>query len=303
MTAWLFLLTMLSHPGCEIVSGEQIVGADLSRTVPVFAAMPRDTVIGYSPAPGARRIFHFQELQRIGAQNSIVVPPDSEACFQWKMQTFTDDAVRAAMRESLNAPDARIEILARSKEPAPEGKLSFLQSGLSAATNTDASTPVTWRGYVLYNSTRRFSVWARVRVSTTMPRVVAREPLTPGKAIGKDQVRLETSEDFPLRNDAARSLEEVIGRVSRRAVRVGLPILRSDLAEAFQVERGDTVEVTAVSGAAQLELEAVAEVSGRQGDVISLRNPRSSKMFRARVEGKGRAIVMVTPTGLLARAQ
>lgn len=303
MTVWLFLLTMLSHSDCEIVSGEQIFGADLSRALPVFAAMPRDTVIGYSPAPGARRVLHFPELQRIGVQHGIAVPPDSQACFQWEMQTITDDAIRAAIRESLNAPETRVEILARSKEPAPDGKLIFPQNGLSAATNTNPSTPVTWRGYVLYDSTRRFAVWARVRLSATMPRVVAKEPLNPGKAIRKDQVTLETSEDFPLRNETARGLEEVIGRIPRRAVRAGLPILRSDLSEAFQVERGDTVRVTAVSGAAQLELEAIAEASGRQGDVISLRNPRSGKMFRARIESYGKAIVMVAPTGLLARTQ
>jgi flagella basal body P-ring formation protein FlgA len=162
---------------------------------------------------------------------------------------------------------------------------------------------VTWRGYVAYDSPRRFSVWARVRVSATMPRVIAVEPLPAGKPAGKAQVRLETYDDFPLRNDTARSLEEVIGRIPRRAVRAGLPVLRSDLAEAFQVERGDTVEVTAVSGTAQLALEALADASGRKGDVISLRNPRSGKLFRARIEGKGRAIVMVDASALAARVQ
>jgi flagella basal body P-ring formation protein FlgA len=82
-----------------------------------------------------------------------------------------------------------------------------------------------------------------------------------------------------------------------------LPVLRSDLAEAFQVERGDTVEVMVIAGAAQLALDAQAEASGRQGDVIPLRNPRSGKLFRARIDGKGRAVVMVGATGLLARVQ
>jgi flagella basal body P-ring formation protein FlgA len=140
-------------------------------------------------------------------------------------------------------------------------------------------------------------------VSAATTRVITAKPLLAGKPIDKDQVRLETYDDFPLRNDTARSLEEVIGRISQRAVRAGLPVLRSNLAEAFQVERGDMVQVTVVSGAAQLELDAVAEASGRQGDVISLRNPSSSKLFRARIEAKGRAIVMVEATGLLARAQ
>jgi flagella basal body P-ring formation protein FlgA len=303
MTPWLFLMTMMSHPGCEFVSGEQIFGVDLAKALPVFAAMPRDTVIGYSPAPGARRILQIPELKRIGAQYGIAVPAGSQACFEGKVQPITEEAVREAIREALKAPEARVEILAMSKAPAPEGKLAFPQSGLSAATNTDPSTPVTWKGYVQYGSPRRFSVWARVRVSATMPRVIAVEPLAAGKPVAEAQVRLETHADFPLRNDAARSLEEVIGRVPRRPVRAGLPVLRSDLTEAFEVERGDSVEVTAVSGATQLELEALAETSGRQGDVISLRNPRSGKLFRARIEGKGRAIVMVSATVLAARVQ
>jgi flagella basal body P-ring formation protein FlgA len=303
MTAWLFLMTMLSHPTCEFVSVEQIFSADLARALPVFAAMPRDVVIGYSPAPGARRTLQLPELKRIGAQYGIPVPMESHACFEWKVQPITEDAVRVAIRESLQAPAAQVEILAMSKAPAPEGKLVFPQSGLSAATNIDPSTPVTWRGYVQYSAPRRFAVWARVRVSATMPRVIATKPLAAGKPVEKEQVRLETSDDFPLRNDTARSLEEVIGRIPRRAVRAGLPVLRSDLAEAFQVERGDTVEVMVVAGAAQLELDAQAEASGRQGDVIPMRNPRSGRLFRARIDGKGRAIVMVGATGLLARVQ
>ena len=301
MTSWLFLVTMLSYLRCEFVGGEQIFGADLSRAVPVFSTMPRDAVIGYSPAPGSRRVLQSQELKRIGSRYGIAVPPDARACFEWKLRPITEDAVRTAIRESLKAPDARVEVLAMSASPAPEGKLVFPQNGVAAASNTDASTPVTWRGYVVYSSPKRFSVWARVKVSATMPRIVAVEPLAAGKPIGKAQVRLETHDEFPLRNDAARSLEEVIGRMPLRAVRVGSPVLRSDLLEPFQVEARDVVEVTAISGAAQLEMEAVAQTSGRQGEVISLRNPRSGKLFRARIEGKDKAIVL--PGILMARAQ
>jgi flagella basal body P-ring formation protein FlgA len=303
MTPWFFLMTILARPSCGFVSGEQILATELSRALPVFSAMPQDTVIGYSPAPGTRRVLQLPELKRIGAQYGIQVPASAQACFEWKMQSITQDAVRLAIREALKSPAARVEILAMSNAPAPEGKLFFPQSGLSAAANTDPSTPVTWKGYVQYGSPRRFSVWARVRVSETVPRVIATESLAAGKPIGKTQVRLEVHDDFPLRNDAARSLDEVIDRIPRRAVRAGGSVLRTDLSEAFQVERGDTVEVTAVSGPAQLELEAQAETSGRQGDVISLRNPRSGKLFRARIEGKGRAIVMVSASVLGARMQ
>ena len=303
MMEWFLLFTMITHPACEYVNNDHIFGADLSHTLSAFAGIPADTIIGYSPAPGSRRILQFPELKRLGAQYGIPVPPESQACFEWKTQLITEDMVRDAIRESLHAPDARIEIMAMSKIPAPPGKLVFPLDGLSAASNTDPSTPVTWRGYVLYSSARRFSLWARVKISTTAPRIVALEPLAPGKPIEKHQVRLETVDDFPLRDLRARSLDEVIGRIPRRAVPAGSPVLRSDLTEAFQVETGSVVEVTAISGAAQLQLEAVAQSSARQGDLVSLRNPRSGKTFRARVEGKGKAIVLSDSSGLTARAQ
>ncbi len=304
MTAWFLLLTMISHPGsCEFVNGERILAADLTRALPMFAVMPRDTIVGYSPAPGSVRVLQGFELKQIAARYGVSLPSNVQACFEWRMQALTESATQAAIRESLGTPQARVEILAMSKAPVPEGKLTFPRSGLTAGTNVDPSTPVTWRGYVQYDATSRFAVWARVRVAATAPRVVAVEPLAAGKAVRKEQVRLETCDDFPLRNDTARSLEEVIGKIPRRVIRAGLPVLRSDLAEAFLVERGDMVEVTVLSGAAQLSLSAVAELSGRQGDVISLRNPRSGKTFRARVEAQGKAIAVIGPAGLLARVQ
>ena len=103
-----------------------------------------------------------------------------------------------------------------SNAPAPEGKLQFPITGLTVASGIDPATPVMWRGYVLYADGRKFALWARVRISATMSRVVATELLSPGEVVQKSQLRLETYEGFPLRNEAARNLEEVIGRVPHR---------------------------------------------------------------------------------------
>lgn len=297
MNVWLLLLSMMMHSGpCEIISNDRIFGEDLSKAVPAFRGkIPGDTVIGYSPAPGTRRVFGFAELRRIGSPYGVEVAPDAHACFEWNLQPFTADVVRAAIRESLQTPDAKIDVLAVSRDQAPAGKLAFPLSGLLASTLTGPDTPVTWRGDVQYGGSRHFSVWARVKISATMTRVVATELILPGQTVTPGEVRIETYDDFPLRNDIARNLDEVIGRTPRRALRAGLPVFRADLIEPFQVQRGDTVDVTAIAGAAQLHLPAVAETQGRQGDTITLRNPHSGKVFRARIEGKDRALVMVWP--------
>jgi flagella basal body P-ring formation protein FlgA len=297
MNVWFLLLGMIMHSGpCEMVSSDRILGEDLAKAVPAFRGkIPGDAVIGYSPSPGAQRFVGSAELLRIGSPYGVEVSADTHACFEWRLQSLTPDVVRAAIRESLQAPDARIDVLAVSRDQAPAGKLTFPLSGLAASTLSGPDTPVTWRGQVQYGGSRQFSVWARVKISATMTRVVATDAILPGQTVTPDLVRLETYDDFPLRNDIARNLDEVIGRTPRRPLRAGLPVFRADLIEPFQVQRGDTVYVTAIAGAAQLHLPAVAETPGRQGDTITLRNPNSGKMFHARIEGKDRALVMVWP--------
>lgn len=292
MSVWLILFTMLNHPACYNVGSEWILGADLGRALPAFSQMPRDAMVAYAPALGATRVFPYPELKRIGEKYGFRIPQDSEACFEWTRRPLSESAVRAAIRESLNTPQAHVDILAASQTPAPEGKLEFPISGLSVSGAVDPATPVLWRGYVLFAGARKFAVWAKVRVTATMTRVVAVESLMPGKAIGEGQVRLETYDDFPLHGSIARSLEEVIGRMPRRILRANLPVMRTDLTEPLEVQRGEPVEVTVISGAAQLELEAVAQSSGRQGDMITLTNPRGGKQFHARVEGRGRALLV-----------
>ena len=65
-------------------------------------------------------------------------------------------------------------------------------------------------------------------------------------------------------------------------IRAGLPVFRSDLIEPFQVQRGDLVDVTAISGAAQLHLPAVAETSGqtRRHDLAQERPQRKESSAR-----------------------
>jgi flagella basal body P-ring formation protein FlgA len=305
MHVWLLFFSMITRTApCEMIANDRILGEDLAKIVPGFLdKMPGDTVIGYSPAPGTRRVYTSVELNRIGAPYGVAVAPDAEACFEWSVQPLTKDVIRAAILDSLQAPDARIDVLAISGSLAPAGKISFPVSGLLASTITGPDTPVTWRGEVLYHGSRKFSIWARLKISSTMTRVVATQLILPGQTVMADQVRIETYDDFPLRNDIARNLEEVVGRMPRRALRLGLPVSRADLIEPFQVQRGDLVDVTAIAGAAQLHVPALAETPGRQGDLITLKNAHSGKYFRARIEGRDKALVMVWPVPELTRAQ
>jgi len=298
MMVWLALLTMMNpQAACKSIHGERILGSDLARALPALSGIPSDASIAYSPAPGKIRAFTNPELQRIGKRYGISVPADSQTCFAWQTQRLTPDQVRRSILETLKTPQARVEILSMSQAAAPEGKLEFPLTGLSISSSADPATPVMWRGQVVFGSGRKFDVWARVRVSATTTRVVALVPLMPGKLVERKQVRVETYDDFPLHSGIARDIEEVIGRTPRRAIAANAPILRADLIEPFEIRRGETVAVTVISGAAEVALNALAESSGRQGDFVTLTNPRSGRRFRARVEGKDRALLIAGGAG------
>jgi flagella basal body P-ring formation protein FlgA len=304
MSLWLVLMSMLAHPGsCEMINRDQIRGEDLARALPAFAKMPADAPIGYSPAIGARRVLAFPELERMGQKYGISVPAESKACFEWKLRALTEADVRAAVRDALASPDARIEVIAMSPAMIPEGKLVFPLSGLSAVSVQDPATPVTWRGQVLYGGSRKFGVLARVRASAMVTRVVSTEMLLAGEAVAERQIRLETLEDFPLQHGIARNLEEVTGMVPRLAIRAGKPVFLADLATPLLVKKGEAVKVTVISGAAQLTLEATANESGRQGEEISVTNPRTGKVFRGRVDGKSAVKVIPGAVTMLTRVQ
>jgi flagella basal body P-ring formation protein FlgA len=256
----LFLSAMNQGTHCTAIGHDRIRGEDLARAIPALASIPPDAVIGYSPAPGARRAFNSSEIRRIGMKYGIDTVPPGDACFEWTMRTLDSDQVQAAMRDALATPDARIDILAIKPSAAPEGTLSFQVAGLSASRGIDPATPVTWRGYVSYSEGRKFAIWASVRVRATVTRIVAVSPLPVGQTILPTHVRLETYEDFPLDNGIARSLEEVVGQSPVRSIRPGAPIYRSQLTAPTQIHQGDSVRV-------------------------------SGQRFKARVEGKGRAIL------------
>ena len=64
------------------------------------------------------------------------------------------------------------------------------------------------------------------------------------------------------------------------------------------IHSGDLVDVEVRSGAAHLILSARSTSDGRPGEAISLRNLTTSKLFQARVVGKGKAFIdAAAPSG------
>ncbi len=286
----------LGISACHSITTDHIYGHDLAEALPAFQSLPPDLVLGLSPFPGLQRTFRAGELKRIAEANQLSGEFLEGVCFSWPMSLPGSDKVRQAMEKTLANRNAHIEIVEQSKAEAPPGEISFPLSGLSGTSDG----PVLWRGSVTYADKKTFSIWAKVRVSVREPHVVATQALKPGDELRPEQLKIETYEGPLMREQTYRSLDEVVGFTPRNQIASGLALNRTLLRERNAVERGDLVEVIVELNQTHLESQGMAEESGQKGSAVLIRNTHSGRKFRARVQDKGKVLVLPQgPTGLV----
>lgn len=275
-------LAAFAISGCLALSpaADQIRAGDLARAMPEWSVLAADTAIVPAPIPGVQRVFHAGELQRLATHWNVVWSEGTlDVCFAIPVTPPDPARMIAAMQRAL--PEARIEIVESSKQPAPEGDFEFPVSGLHGNY---------WNGSVAWGRGRKFVVWARVKVAVSMTRVVAAEDFKVGQTMEAAQLRVETVEGV-LSAGFLRDVESAQGRTARRNIPAGAPIRADWIEAAKDVQRGETVQVEVIQGAARLRLEGVAVGAGAVGQMIQVENPDSKRRFAARVEGKGKVVV------------
>ena len=287
---WLARFAPAQVPACNPVDGDRILGKHLAGALPAFVALPPETFLGNMPAPGSRRTFHASELASLAQRYSIKLDAPQDLCFEWQMETLDRGRILQTMRDALQDSEARIEIAEASLNRVPRGRLEFPREMLGMPATAAQKDPVLWRGRVIYGSDHRFPVWAKVWVKVACERSIAVETLKPGIPIEPRQIRVEPGECFPA--PAKSGFAAASGMVPARAIPAGSEIRPEFLAPPNDVNRGDTVRVEVRSGAARLAFSAKAESGGRSGDFISVRNPSSNKVFRARVKAKVQVVVL-----------
>jgi flagella basal body P-ring formation protein FlgA len=284
----MILLLSMALAGCLAVGAgsDQIVARDLVPVYPEMASLDPGTPVGHAPEPGVSRVFRADDLRTLALRLGLPVVPEAEFCVERPVAPLDPAQLLAAMQAVL--PEARIEILEFSRQPAPAGEIEFPRQALREGS---ARTGSLWTGSVRFGGNRRFLIWAHVKVLASVHRVVALGDLKPEHAIEAGQVIEQTREEFPAAGNFATALTDVAGRWPRLAIRAGSEIRADQLVEPKDVARGERVRVEVSIGATRLDFEGIAECSGSAGEMIPVRNPDSNRRFRARVEGKARVSV------------
>lgn len=281
-------LAALTVASCIAVPPEagQILAGDLAAAVSGLSVPAPELSVALAPAPGVQRVFHIPELRRMAERFGWNWQPDGDICVERPVSPPDPAQFLAAMRKAM--PQADITILDYGRQSVPAGAPEFPASGFRAG-----PAETLWMGYVRYAGTRRFAVWARVKVLIPVTRVVAAADLEPGRSITAGEVRVETEVQFPPNGPVLASGDQVVGKWPRASIRAGTALRAALLQNPQVVIRGDEVKAEVVDGAAHLELDAVAEGSGAVGETILVLNPDSHRRFVARIEAKGKVTVGV----------
>ena len=295
MIATLSIAFTLAAGDCVTVVGDRVVASDLVSAVPELSALPPETPLGFAPLAGARRIFQAGELKRLADRAGVNITPVNGACVERKLEMLTPERILEELRKSPRLTDCTLELIDFPRVRTPEGEIVFPPEALVNPPSDKDDAPTLWRGYVRFGGARRYSIWAKVKVAGPMKRVVAVEELKARIPIQESQVKLEAYTGFPRTDGRADALDRVVGRCPRRAIPNGAVIHAAALDEPPAVNRGDLVDIEVRSGSTRLAYVAKAESSGRTGQTVSLRNAESKKIFPARVEGRGKAVVMAKP--------
>jgi flagella basal body P-ring formation protein FlgA len=282
----------LAFAGCFPVTGPRILARDLALADPQFSALPSTLTVGFAPDPGGKRIYTPAELERLGRANGIRPENVADICFELPTHRVLEADAATAMRLALPA-DADLTIVELARSDVPAGQLEFPLESLEPPSPATPGTQL-WRGYVKYAETRRAPFWARVSIAVRYTAVIANRDLPVNSIVDAASVRVESRTGPLTREKDAGRIEEVTGRLLKRAIRAGAPIPLASLTERPAVRRGDSVEVDVESGAAHLRFTAVAESAANEGDVIELLNPVSGKTFRGRLDHGPRVLLIVS---------
>jgi flagella basal body P-ring formation protein FlgA len=283
-------LAAASVTNCRVVADDVIRMRDLAAAEPAFSPVDSDEVVANSPLPGSVRVLQAAQLARMARQHGIADNEFRDLCFQRAVRQLGEQQLLDTLYRALAIPAAEVELVDFSHFPAPVGDVVFPRSGLTLSPSLG---PSLWKGYVIYGGGRHFPIWARVSVRAKLNRVVATDNLLTNKPVRADQLRMEPLDGVPDVLAPAQSLDQVVGKNLLRPVRRGSSVSLDDVSTAVTIRRGDKVDVDFRSAVLSLRFEAAAEMDGRVGDRIRLRNLQSSNLFEAEVSGKDQARVVL----------
>ncbi len=257
-----------------------------------------DRLLGPGPEPGGRIVIEAAQLDAIARQFDVGWRQASRAdrtVLEWPGHPMKKDdaieAVRQAIALAGAAGDIDIEMPGFTPPIVPvEAQAIPIVSRLDYDRGSGRfSADLTITG----ESMNPIDTMVSGQAVEMLDAPVAQTRLLPDTVLRAGDVRVARVRISLLRNDVARSLDQVIGMQVRRPVAAGQPLSLKDLVRPPLVQRGATVRVQLSVGGLSVTGQAIALDAGAEGERIRVQNLTSKAFLFADVTGPGQ--VRVTP--------
>jgi flagellar basal body P-ring formation protein FlgA len=173
--------------------------------------------------------------------------------------------------EGLELPPGEAQIQVSSRSPlVGRGKIIF-------------PLEVVKKGQVL----RMIWIAANIRIHAEI--VTAAKSIRPGVAITSDDIIQAVAYIYETNASCFRSLDEILGKISKRNFSPGDPLTREAFFNAFLIKHGETVQLRLERNGLVLTALGRAEQDGRLGQIIKVRSLEFSTLLSAQVTGKAEA--------------
>lgn len=192
---------------------------------------------------------------------------------------------RATLRERAEQArwgDPQFEVVAQDVTPGrrPDGPLTCAHPVSVEPLDTRFVTRMRWAVICADSPGWRREVAVKARVSAQV--LVMTDDVALGQPVAADRLRLERR-DVSATPDALSDAEAVVGRTGRNTLHAGQMLAKRLLQAPVLVQRGQAVGIQATQAGIAVTVSGEALDSGREGDVVRVRNTRSGKVIRARV--------------------
>ena len=270
---------------CTPVHGPRILGRDLNLVHPGLVSVKDDEVIATTPEPGLERRLTAFEERHFGVALAGL-------CFCRATALLKVADLEKALRSVLAGRAATVEVIDFSRVPVPEGSIQFTLSGITKPSQAGSeSSPVMWRGRLVYDTARSIPIWVQARILEKRRWVESVMSLSRGVIVSPEQLAQKTGDRFPLAVVSVGDPAAFVGRIPRRTIPAGRTLTSEMFDDPPLISRGESVTVEVLSGTVSLTYEARAETGGKLNDFILVRDNESGRKNQARVAAKGKVVV------------
>ncbi len=290
---------------CPRVHGETLRNAtelhtDLVHLSDLFEGVEHDRAIGPAPEFGGRILVEAAQLDAIARQfglNWHSSNAGDRVFLSRPGSPFTTEQAMAVLRPALQlagvSSDADIDLQGYAPPMLPPGEpVSGEIQGLEYEQDSGRFTALLTLAAPEMQLVRT-RVSGRVQEMVSVP--VANRRLLPGDLIEQSDVKMGRLRATAVRNEVARTPDQLIGMAVRKPVGPGIPFGVADFGPPVAVRKGQLVHIELQYPGLLISAQAMAAESGAVGDHVRVANLTSHAMLDAEVVGGGQVRLTGSP--------